>query len=274
MNASKLSSPGAPGGLIHPVHPRRAPRFSLAPALRLSACASVCALLWAGAAGAQSLPRIAAIYPPGARAGSSVEVSIRGSGLEGAREVVIDGAGLSMKLNSADVKVDPADQKVFTAKCALCHELRGPATISRTAEQWVATVDRMIKDRGAPIETADRARIVSYLQAAARASAGLTAQVAVAADALPGRREIRVVGANGTSTVFPFEVSREPETLEVEPNNTPAQATPVTPPLTASGQIGSGDVDSFAFQAKKGDRLVFNCSAFRLNPASQAFFFP
>lgn len=222
----------------------------------------------------QALPRIAALYPPGARAGSTVEVSIRGGGLEGAREVIVDGTGVSAKLSEANVKLDPAEQKVFGAKCALCHELRGPATISRTAEQWVATVDRMIRDRGAPIEPADRGKIVSYLQAAARAGAGLTAQVSIAADAQPGRREIRIVGANGTSTAFPFEVSSRPEALEVEPNNEVAKAQAVTLPLTVNGQVSQGDADCFVFEAKAGQRLVFNCSAYRLNEASQAFFFP
>lgn len=234
--------------------------------LGLAACAS--------RAHAQALPRIASLFPPGARAGSTVEVAIRGGGMDGAREVVVDGKGLQATLNTADVKVDPAEQKVFTAKCALCHELRGPATISRTAAQWVATVDRMIKDKAAPIEAADRAKIVNYVQAAARASAGLTARVTIAADAEPGPREIRVVGANGTSTAFAFEVTNQAEALETEPNNTVEKPQVVTFPTTINGQIAAGDSDAFAFQAQKGQRLVFDCSAYRLNEASQAFFFP
>jgi hypothetical protein len=245
--------------------------FCLLPLTALCLCVSAVSQ---SPAGAQALPRLTALYPPGARAGTTVEVSIRGGGLEGAREVLVHGDGISAKLNDAGVKVDPADQKVFQAKCALCHELRGPSTISRTAEQWVATVDRMIRDRSAPIETADRTKIVNYVTAAARASAGLTAQVTVAKDAAPGRREVRVVGANGTSTVFPFEVTQEPEALEVEPNNVPDKPQAVSAPVVVSGQIAQGDVDCYAVQAKKGERIVFNCSAYRLNEASQAFFYP
>lgn len=242
--------------------------------MKRASLALLTALVAAAPAFAQALPRISSLYPPGAQAGQTVEVSIRGGGLEGAREVIVDGPGLSAKLNESNVKVDAADQKVFTAKCGLCHELRGPATISRTADQWIATVDRMIRDRGAPIEPADRTKIVNYVTAAARAAAGLTARVTLAADAAPGRREIRVVGANGTSTAFPFEVSRQSEALEVEPNNAVDKAPVVTFPLTVSGQLTTSDQDCFAFTAKKGERLVFNCSAFRLNPSSQGFFFP
>src|SRR5262249_29052712 len=131
-------------------------------AMRLCAyvAAGIFALLGGRPAGAQALPRIAALYPPGARVGSTVEVAIRGGGLEGCKEVVVDQPGLSVALNQAAVKIDPADQKVFETKCVLCHQLRGPATISRTADQWVATVDRMIKEKGAPIEPADREKIV------------------------------------------------------------------------------------------------------------------
>src|SRR5579864_9035333 len=35
---------------------------------------------------AQALPRLAALYPPGARTGSTLDVAIRGGGLEGARQ--------------------------------------------------------------------------------------------------------------------------------------------------------------------------------------------
>lgn len=225
-------------------------------------------------ASAQALPRINGLYPPGARAGSTVEVSIRGGGLDGASEVLVNGPGLKATLNAADVKINPEELKVFQAKCALCHELRGPATISRSTDQWVATVDRMINSRGAPIQAADRAKIVSYLQASARASAGLTAKLTIAPDAPPGQRELRIRGTNGTSTAFPFEVTRQPETVEIEPNDQVGKAAAVTLPVVVSGQIGSGDVDCFSFPAKKGERLVFNCSAYRLSEATQAVFFP
>lgn len=241
---------------------------------KFAALTVVVAALAAARAQAQALPRITALYPPGARAGATLDVSIRGGGLDGARELVIEGSGLTAKLNDAGIKIDPADQKIFQAKCALCHEVRGPATISRTADQWVATVDRMIKDKGAPIEAADRTKILNYVTAAARASAGLTARVTVAPEAAPGIRELRVVSANGTSTAFPFEVTTRPEALEAEPNNEIAKAPVVSLPLLVSGQLAQGDADCFAFQAKKGERVVFNCSAFRLNEASQAFFFP
>lgn len=226
------------------------------------------------AAQAQALPRIAALYPPGARAGTTLDVAVRGGGLQGAREVLVAGSGVKATLNEVNVRLDPDEQRLFQTRCTGCHEMRGPSQISRTADQWSATVDRMIRDRNAPITPEERGRIVNYVTAAARASAGLTARIVVSPDAEPGRREIRIVAADGTSTAFPFEVSRDPEALEVEPNNEPEKAPQVDLPATINGQLGNSDVDCFAFQARKGQRLVFNCSAYRLNNASQAVMFP
>lgn len=244
--------------------------------MRSLAVTSGLALTLGAATGAwaQALPRIQALYPPGAKAGATLDVAIRGGGLDGAREVIIDGAGLKATLNAANVKIDPAEQRLFTAKCSGCHEIRGPQNISRTADQWVATVDRMIKDKGAPIDAADRDKLVNYVKTAARAAAGLTARIEVDPNATPGPREIRIVSSNGTSTAFPFEITTQPESLEAEPNNEIPKAPAVTLPLTVSGQLTGADVDCFSFQAKQGERLVFNCNAYRLNEASQDSFLP
>src|SRR5688572_29462032 len=127
-------------------------------------------LLKATSCDAQALPRVAALYPAGAKVGTTQDVAIRGV-VEGAREVIVSGTGITAKLNDSGIKVDPEEQKLFAGKCSACHELRGPGTMSRNADQWAQTVDRMIRDRGAPIDTAERGRIVNYLQTAARAQA-------------------------------------------------------------------------------------------------------
>ncbi|MDR3634137.1 MAG: PPC domain-containing protein [Isosphaeraceae bacterium] len=50
-----------------------------------------------------------------------------------------------------------------------------------------------------------------------------------------------------------FRLSPFGNILETEPNDTPATATPFTPPLALNGVIGAaGDVDHFTFSAKKG----------------------
>jgi hypothetical protein len=52
-----------------------------------------------------------------------------------------------------------------------------------------------------------------------------------------------------------FRLSRYGNTLEVEPNDSPATATPFVPPVALNGVIAkSGDLDRFVFRARKGER--------------------
>ena len=59
-----------------------------------------------------------------------------------------------------------------------------------------------------------------------------------------------------------------PDVLESEPNDTPAQAQRVTFPATINGRIGqAGDVDRFAFAAKRNERFNFRLRATELHSA-------
>jgi len=56
---------------------------------------------------------------------------------------------------------------------------------------------------------------------------------------------------------------------ESEPNNSPAQATAITPNVTVSGTINpAGDVDFFSFEARRGQQLVIDLDARSLTPSS------
>ena len=66
-------------------------------------------------------------------------------------------------------------------------------------------------------------------------------------------------------------VGNEPEILEREPNNTPAQAQAISLPVTINGHIDAGtktgeksDEDYFRFHAKKGQSLGIQVAADRL----------
>jgi len=56
---------------------------------------------------------------------------------------------------------------------------------------------------------------------------------------------------------------------ESEPNNTFAQANAITPPTTVSGTITpAGDVDFFAFEARRGQQVIIDVDARSLTPPS------
>ncbi|MFP6724112.1 MAG: hypothetical protein VCF25_28170 [Candidatus Poribacteria bacterium] len=225
---------------------------------------------------AQRAPTISAIFPAGGQVGQTVEISVRGSDLDGAHTLIVSGSrGVTGELFSAGGKVDTTYKSLFEDTCAQCHELRSPRNRSMTPSQWEAVVDRMISEKGAPINSSDRDNILVYLKSAARASGGLTAQLQIEPDAVLGRREIRVVGKHGGSTAFPCEIDCQTETIDAEPNDLITDAVRANPPIIINGIIKqNGDQDYFSFLAKAGDRYIFNIKAYRLDNSSQQFFNP
>ncbi|HJZ91332.1 MAG TPA: PPC domain-containing protein [Gemmataceae bacterium] len=84
---------------------------------------------------------------------------------------------------------------------------------------------------------------------------------------LDGKFEVFCQDAGGISpSGLPFRLSATAaNVLEVEPNDTPAQATPGTWPCAFNGVIDKpGDVDHFKFAAKKGQVFDVHCYARRI----------
>ena len=61
-----------------------------------------------------------------------------------------------------------------------------------------------------------------------------------------------------------FVVGDRPETVEAEPNNTPAQANPVAVNSVVNGEMAAADVDCFAFEGKQGQRVFLDLAAERI----------
>ena len=225
---------------------------------------------------AQATPRLNSLFPAGAQVGNTVEVKIQGSDLNGAYKLIVEGApGIIGTLNPGGGKVDETHKPVFEANCGQCHELRSPSNRSMTATQWAAVVKRMVDNKGAEISEEDQTKITQYLKSAARASGGMTAELIIAPDAPIGVRELRIVGKNGASTAWPFEITNVPDAFETESNNHPEAATLIELPIIINGVINtSGDQDYYTFDGIKGDRCVFNVKAYRYNKISQQFFNP
>jgi len=139
--------------------------------------------------------RLIGIFPAGGRRGETVTVELEShqGGIEGAREILIDGPpGISVK------------------------ELKNLST-SKVQAKFV-----------------------------------------IAADAPLGRRSIRVISErSGITNMLYFTVGRMPETLEKEPNNETSAAQAVTLPIIVNGRVDpKADQDCFAFDLKKGQRIV------------------
>ena len=225
---------------------------------------------------AQGTPRLNSLFPAGGQLGTTVEIAIQGSDLEDAHTLIIEGdPGITAQLHAGGGEVDDTHKPVFEANCGQCHELRSPNNRSMTPAQWQATVQRMVTEKGAEIGAEAQTQIVAYLTSAARANAGLTAELTIAPDAPIGLREVRIVGKHGTSTAWPFEVTQIPDVVETESNNTPEAATTIELPSLINGVINpSSDEDYYVFEGTQGQRCIFSVKAYRLNNISQQFFNP
>lgn len=248
-------------------------RFSVQHILTIILFVSMCTPI---AVFAQAAPRLNSLFPAGAQVGKTVEVKIQGSDLDGAHTLIVEGdPGINGKLNPGGGEVDETHKPVFEANCGQCHELRSPSNRSMTGTQWAAVVKRMVENKGAEIGEEDQTKIIHYLKSAAKAAGGMTAELTIAPDAQIGTREIRIVGKNGSSTAWPFEITDVPDTIETESNHDAESANEIQLPIIVNGVINSGgDEDYYAFEGLKGERCVFNVKAFRYNSISQQFFNP
>ena len=99
-------------------------------------------------------------------------------------------------------------------------------------------------------------------------------------DVLLGQYDLQAVTANGLSSTQTFVVSNRAEQNEVEPNNLACLAGdrginsdgPQRIPLNViiNGRIEKGDLDHFIFGAKKGQRVVIDCQAERIESRLRA----
>lgn len=104
-------------------------------------------------------------------------------------------------------------------------------------------------------------------------AAALSLTLEIAADAVPGPREMRVVTPGGTTNAGRVWVGIYPNLLEKEGNNGIVDAQKVESlPVTVQGQVnGAEDVDNFAFTAGANETFVFDLAAFRMASALDGY---
>jgi len=89
--------------------------------------------------------------------------------------------------------------------------------------------------------------------------------VAIKPEVKPGVYEVRVLGKYGISTPRAFIVGTQPEITESEPNDALNKAN-LVPLGTVVNGCGDGTTrDYFKFPAKKGQRIIIDCQAFRID---------
>ena len=230
-------------------------------------------MLFSSVVFAQAAPYIGYVYPAGGRQGTSFQVKLGGQRLNGAERVLVTGAGVTAAVKKVYPKLSNQDIVVLREQLSALRKAskgREKRDLSDVEQRVVANVESWLAEycnRPASTSIADLAFL----------------NITIAADAEPGPREIRLVGAQGVTNPMTFQVGQLPEvsrppmrisSMQVlgkeqqALRKRPADQAEVTIelPCTVNGQVASGEINTYRFRACKGQRLVVSCAARELIP--------
>lgn len=249
------------------------------------ACGLAILLISFSTASAQDItPRLGYAYPAGGQQGTTFQITLGGRYLDDIKHVYFSGSGLDAKLLH---EIEPMKSEEAGALRKRLTELNRLPKEKRDAK---ARLEIARLERKIAIYLGETTR----RRAQPAISEAVALEVTIAADADPGRREMRVETRRGLSNPIRFYVGSLPEFRENQPGLVPeAQdyptplrfppqvTTDITLPAVANGQLiprepdyvhwqarrfTPGDADRFRFTARKGQRLVAAVSARELVP--------
>lgn len=263
-------------------------------------------LLAASSAWAQS-QYIGYVYPAGGQQGTTFPIRLGGQGLLYPSDLVVSGEGVSVRLvdyyrvmdnQELDLlrqqlkELQKKESTVDDGMAARMAWFELPAPIGPVEEPKLAEAGSNKEPPKSEKELAKQ-KLIERIQRifaederfpAVRSQTELLfAEVTVAPDAKPGRREIRVITKRGVSNPLPFYVDQVPEVARkpmktcqlpvlgrehlAQRNRPPEEEEMrITVPCTMNGQVGPGEVNRYRFQASKGQRLVIAARARELVP--------
>jgi len=217
---------------------------------------------------AQTGTYIGFVYPAGGQRGTTFSIKIGGNRLDGVTGAAVSGKGVKVKLVDYIRRMSNQDMRLLRDQLK---ELK-----KKTTKQT---------DETRKLAARIQKRISAYVNRPACSSISTLAfvEVTVAPDAEPGEREIRLITYRGLSNPLPFhigqvpEVARKPmktcsfqvlgkEYLSQRKRPPEEEEVRITVPCTMNGQIASGEVNRYRFEARKGQRLVITTAARRLVP--------
>ena len=252
--------------------------------------------LWlalAPAARAQTRPYIGYTYPAGGQQGTTFQIKLGGQGLTDVNQVLITGAGVTTKVLEYQRRLSGEELALMSEQV---NELKKATTAVASAMSAMMTADKMTSENpmmmsamtpeksaggvgkepaALTLITRIEKRTREYVQtpACVSISALVIAEVTIATNAEPGARELRLATPRGVSNPLVFQVGQLPEftrkpmlsaTLQVlgkeaqSLRKRPPEELEdrITLPCTLNGQIASGEVNRYRFEARQGQRLV------------------
>ena len=137
--------------------------------------------------------------------------------------------------------------------------LMPPGIKVNSRETWVL--------RGKNLDRVDRVEIEGsgiHGKVVSQNKCEVRVEVEAEAGARLGYREVRVSGPDGMSNLKLARVDRLSQTLEVEPNDSPREATPLAEGAAGVGVLDDRDLDHFRVIGKRGERVAIDLEARRL----------
>ena len=231
--------------------------------------------LLGSSAQAQREPDIGYVYPPGGQVATTVTVTIGGQFLDGATGLHVSGQGvvasdLEFEKPLTNFEVNVLQDKIEKAREKLKEE--GKEVDLRRRQGAVAEFLKLLKE--VDVTEIDLKKLEEYRerrndkkrQLNPQLEQTVTAKLKIAADAAPGRRDLRVETPTGLSNPLGFHISPFPNFLETEPNDASAgEAIVDALPAVLNGQIMPGDWDVFRFDGRVGGQVTLEVVARRLN---------
>jgi len=232
----------------------------------------VLSVVWVSTAAAQT-PYIGYVYPAGGQQGTTFQVKLGGQRIDGTSGAVVSGEGVSAKLTKYYRRLSNQEMSLIREQLRelqRAQKQRKNGKPNREADAMIARIQKRIR------EWVNR-------PACPALSSIAEIEVTIAPDAKPGRREIRLISARGTTNPMTFYVGQVPEvtrkpmitaTFQVLGKEAFAQRKrppeeeeeTVTVPCTMNGQIASGEINRYRFTGTKGQRLVVSVHARELVP--------
>ncbi|HEX6810542.1 MAG TPA: hypothetical protein VF384_02860 [Planctomycetota bacterium] len=202
-------------------------------------------LLCASAVLAQTAaePHVGYAHPAGLQQGTTGEVVVGGRTLQGVTAVVCSGRGIT------------AEVLAYTRP--LTNQERNKAR-----EQLQQLEQKRRKEALTPEETATATELRRQLAINPRQQPNpqiaemVRLRLTVAADAVRGAQDLRLLTPAGLSNPLRFEIGDCREHGEREPNDQAADRPAAELPVVLNGQILPGDVDRFVIRARQGMHLV------------------
>lgn len=250
----------------------------------------VASLVLASGAWAQTKPYIGFVYPAGGQQGQTFRVTLGGQFLDGVDSAFVSGEGVKAKIVEYNRRLSPQDIMLLREQL---DELKKGGTKDAETKQLIAKLEKRIADYVLRPQSVAISNIVIV-------------DVTISSDAKPNERELRLGTPRGYSNPLVFhvgqlpEVSAEPmstsqlqvlgkeeESLRKRRRTLATRANTGTSdmmggsesrggiseteariqvPCTVNGQIGSGEINRYRFQARKGQRLIISALGRQLVP--------